>query len=31
VERLALAIVEEMQADWGNTHENAAPPPLEYK
>ncbi len=29
VERLATAIVEEMQADWGNTHDHA-PPPLTY-
>jgi hypothetical protein len=26
VERLAIAIVEEMQADWGNTHDRPPPP-----
>jgi len=31
VERLAIAIVEEMQADWGNVRENAPPPALQYR
>jgi hypothetical protein len=31
VERLATAIVEEMQADWGNARENAPPPALQYR
>lgn len=31
VERLALAIVEALQADWGNAGQDAPPPALEFK